>query len=253
MTDISWLLDTPIAHRGYWGKDTDEGAFAAENSLTAYQRAIDHGYNIEIDVHLMRDDVFAVFHDGDLSRVCGVKGKVANLTADQLPNYHLSGTDDVIPTLQQVLELVDGKVGLLIEMKDFTNKNDCCAKLYNVLKDYKGKYAIQSFNVALANGALQWWRKNTVDIPVGILSTVPLNIMLPCWRKSIRPDFHAFDIKKLPTPYVTKQRKNGVKVLTWTVRTQSNYDKARNVADNIIFDTYRPEPGKQVEFSPITD
>lgn len=242
MIDFSWLLDKPIAHRGFWGQGEGDQPFCAENSLTAYQRAIDKGYNIEIDVHLMADDDFAVFHDGTTTRVCGVKAKVASLTKADLPNYHLSNTADTIPTLREVLDLVDGKVGLLIEMKDFTNKNDCCKKLYDYLKDYKGNYAIQSFNITVGGGALGWWRANTTGVPIGILSCRPLDVLLPSWKKAIQPDFFAFDIKGLPVKYIEKQRKEcGVKLLTWTIRTQEAYDKAVNEVkvDNIIFDTYR--------------
>ena len=233
--EFNWLLDKPIAHRGFWG----EGC--AENSLTSYQRAIDKGYNIEIDVHLMADDNFAVFHDGNLKRVCGVKRSTRSLTTPELKNYHLSGTEDTIPSLQEVLDLVDGQVGLLIEMKDFTNRNDACLKLYNILKNYKGKYAIQSFNLAAHGTALRWWRKHSVDVPIGILSTRPLEVLLPGWRKHIAPDFYAFDIKGLPVSYIERQRNvAGAKLLTWTIRSQEAYDKARRVGvDNIIFDTYR--------------
>lgn len=242
MIDMTWLLEKPIAHRGFWGKGEGDQPFCAENSLTAYQRAIDKGYNIEIDVHLMADDDFAVFHDGSLKRVCGVAGKVSALKAADLANYHLSDTADTIPTLRQVLDLVDGQVGLLIEMKDFNNRNDCCKKLYEYLKDYKGKYAIQSFNLSSGGGALGWWRANVQDVPIGILSCRPLHVLLPGWRKVIQPDFYAFDIKGLPVKFIEKERaQNGVKLLSWTVRNQAAYDKAAKVVkvDNIIFDTYR--------------
>lgn len=233
--EFNWLLERPIAHRGFWG----EGC--AENSLTSYQRAIDKGYNIEIDVHLLADDTFAVFHDNDLKRVCGEDIKVRDLTALDLKKYHLSGTEDTIPTLEEVLSLVNGQVALLIEMKDFTNRNDACQKLYNVLKEYKGQYAIQSFNIAAHNTALRWWRKNVKDVPIGILSTRPLDVVLPCWRKTIDPDFYAFDIKGLPVSFIEKQRKlRGVKLLSWTIRDEAQYEKARRIpVDNIIFDTLR--------------
>ena len=240
--NMDWLLAKPIAHRGFWGVGDNGEDFCAENSLTAYRRAVAKGYNIEIDVHLLPDGNFAVFHDGTLKRVCGVDIAVNKLTADQLKNYKLSGTEDTIPTLQEVLEVVNGQVGLLIEMKDFTNKNGCCEKLYAILKEYSGNYAIQSFNITAGSGALGWWRKNTRDVPIGILSTFPLNVALPGWRNSIQPDFYAYDIKWLPNAYIEGQRKKrGVKLLTWTVRSQEAYDKAVNKVkvDNIIFDTYR--------------
>lgn len=242
--DFNWLLDKPIAHRGFWGKGEGDEPYCAENSLTAYRRAVKKGYNIEIDVHLLPDGNFAVFHDSPLNRVCGKSGIVDNLTTEQLKDYRLSGTDDYIPTLQEVLDVVDGQVGLLIEMKNFSNKNGACEKLYEILKNYKGNYAMQSFGGA----AMKWWRQNTKDIPVGILSTFPFNVMLPCWRGSIQPDFYAFDIKFLPDCFIEGQRKKcGVKLLSWTVRSRAAYDKAvdKVKVDNIIFDTFRlDEVGK---------
>lgn len=236
--DFNWLLDKPIAHRGFWGKGEGDEPFCAENSLTAYRRAIAKGYNIEIDVHLLPDDNFAVFHDGSLKRVCGENIATGSLKTEELTNYHLSGTEDTIPTLQQVLDLVDGQVGLLIEMKNFSNANGSCEKLYEILKNYKGNYAIQSFGLS----SMAWWRKNSVNVPVGILSTFPFNIALPFCYKNIKPDFYAFDIKWLPDPFVSSQRKKSdVKLLSWTVRSREAYDKAIGKAkvDNIIFDTFR--------------
>ena len=236
---FDWLLDRPIAHRGFWGKGDNGEPFCAENSLTAYQRAIDHNYNIEIDVHLLPDGNFAVFHDGSLKRVCGAKGKVNQLTTEQLKEYHLSGTEDTIPTLKEVLDLVNGQVGLLIEMKDYSDKGNMCQKLYDALKDYQGNYAIQTFNFA-TKGTLKWWRDNTKDIPLGVLSLKIAACLLPAICKNCKVDFIAYDVNGLPSKFLQKSQQNGIKLLSWTVRSQALHNKARaNNIDNIIFDTYR--------------
>lgn len=235
--DMSWLFNTPIAHRGLWDVDNPE------NSLGAYQKAIDGGYNIEIDVHLLPDGDFAVFHDGNLVRVCGEEIKINALKGNELHEHKLLNkngetTEFYIPTLQEVLDLVNGRVGLLIEMKDFTNSKGACEKLYNYLKNYEGNYAIQSFG----GPALAWWRKNTKDIPIGILSFKGANVMLPCWKHSVNPDFHAFDIKGLPDWYVKRRQKKGIMVLSWTIRTQELFEKCMKVGvDNVIFETIRPK------------
>lgn len=230
--DMNWLLTRPIAHRGLW----DESC--PENSLGSYQNAIDKNFNIEIDVHLLPDGDFAVFHDGDLNRVCGENILVNALNSDQLKDHKLKGTDYYIPTLREVLDLVNGQVGLLIEMKDLSNTKGACQKLIDYLKDYKGNYAIQSFGGA----SMKYWRKHTTDIPLGILSTFPLNLALPFWQRSIKPDFHAYNIQFLPDCFLKRKQKKGVKLLSWTIRTEKLLEKAKKVGvDNIIYEIIRPE------------
>lgn len=230
--DMNWLLNRPVAHRGLW--DTS----CPENSLGSYQNAIDKNFNIEIDVHLLPDGDFAVFHDDDLKRVCGENIKVNTLNRDQLKEHKLKNTEYYIPTLKEVLELVNGQVGLLIEMKDWSNSNGACEKLIEYLKDYKGAYAIQSFG----GSALKYWRKHTTDIPIGILSTPPLNLALPFWQKSIKPDFHSYNIKFLPDCFLKRRQKKGIKLFCWTIRTEKLLEKAKKVgADNIIYEIIRPE------------
>ena len=236
--NFDWLINRPIAHRGFWGEGENGELFCAENSLTAYARAVEKNYNIEIDVHLLPDGNFAVFHDNTLKRVCGEKGKVNALTTEQLKEHHLSGTQDTIPTLREVLDVVDGKVGLLIEMKDYSDKGNMCQKLYDYLKDYKGNYAIQTFNFA-TKGTLKWWRDHTKDIPLGVLSLKIAAGVLPAIVKNCAVDFIAYDVKSFPSKFVAEQRAKGTKVLSWTVRSQQLCDIARANADNIIFDTYR--------------
>ncbi len=230
--DMNWLLTRPIAHRGLWD------CTCPENSLGSYQNAIDKNYNIEIDVHLLPDGDFAVFHDDDLKRMCGEDIRIDALKADQLKNYKLMGTQYYIPTLREVLDLVNGQIGLLIEMKDRNNKNSASEKLIDYIKNYSGNYAIQSFG----KGALEYWRKNTTEIPLGILSTPPLNFALPFWKKSVNPDFHSFNILFLPNIYLRRRQSKGVKLLSWTIRSKKLFNKAKRVGvDNIIFEGIRPD------------
>lgn len=229
--EMKWLLTRPIAHRGLWD-DT-----YPENSLGSYQKAIDNNYNIEIDVHLLADGEFAVFHDDDLKRMCGLEIDIASLKAEQLKEYKLLGTEYYIPTLKEVLDLVNGQIGLLIEMKDRKNKNNASEKLVNYLKDYQGNYAIQSFG----KEALRYWRENTTDIPLGILSTPPLNFALPRWKNILKPDFHSFNILFLPNIYLRMRQRKGVKLLSWTIKSDRLFYKAKRVGvDNIIFEGIRP-------------
>lgn len=233
--DMSWLLNTPIAHRGLWDESNPE------NSLGAYQNAIDAGLNIEIDVHLLPDGDFAVFHDNNLNRVCGENIKINKITADKLKDHKLKNvkgevTDFYIPTLKEVLDLVDGKVGLLIEMKDFDNSKGACEKLAAQLKEYKGNYAMQSFG----GFAMTWWRKHTHDIPVGILTCFPLNLFSPLFQLMSKPDFLSYDIKALAKWFVNYKQKRNCPVLSWTIRTENLLQRAKDVdVNNVIFERIR--------------
>ena len=108
-----WLFNTPIAHRGLWGEEI------IENSIPAYQAAIDNGYPIEIDLYLTLDKVLVCFHDQTLDRMTGTEGLLRDKTLAELKELSLLNSEYKIPTFDQVLNLVDGKVPLLIEIKDY--------------------------------------------------------------------------------------------------------------------------------------
>ena len=99
------------AHRGLHNEARPE------NSMSAFRAALEKGYGIELDVHLMRDGNLAVIHDSLLQRTTGAQGRIEDLTEQELPNYHLEGTSETIPTLKQVLQLFDGKAPMIIELK----------------------------------------------------------------------------------------------------------------------------------------
>ena len=105
------LADFHYAHRGLWNEDRPE------NSLPAFQAAVEHGFGMELDVHITKDDHLVVFHDDTLTRICGDDRRVENLTLAELRQLQLNGTACRIPTLDEVLEIVQGKTPLLIEVK----------------------------------------------------------------------------------------------------------------------------------------
>ena len=109
----SWIVKTPIAHRGYFGEDIPE------NSLAAFKQAIKHKLPIELDVTALADGTPVVFHDEKLARMTGHDGFISNSSLADIANLKLQGTKEKIPTFAEVLELVDGKVPLMIEIKNF--------------------------------------------------------------------------------------------------------------------------------------
>lgn len=235
--ELNWLLATPVAHRGL-----HDDVFP-ENSIPAFRAAIEHGFTIEIDVHLSKDGHLVVFHDDNLKRVCGVDKKVAKCTLAELKSMKLKGTENTIPTFNEFLSLVDGKVGILCEIKGLNPyDNRISAAVCERLRTYTGKIALQSFNY----GAVRYCRRNT-DLPCGQLCTWQnpsatgrshlTDFMGKLWiNKLSKPHFIAYDVRDIEdNPYIVNARKK-LPVITWTVNSAEKLERAEKFADNIIFE-----------------
>ena len=137
------------AHRGLHGKLPGyEDAFP-ENSLAAFARAVEKGFGIELDVRQTADGEIVVFHDDTLDRVAGVEGKVRDMTLSELKEFTLLETEEKIPLFTEVLELVAGKVPLLVEIKDDGFGASTVRKTMKILEGYSGEYITESFNPLL--------------------------------------------------------------------------------------------------------
>ena len=136
--DRSLLCD--YAHRGLHGDSVPE------NSLEAFELACRAGYGIELDLQLSKDGVVMIFHDYTLKRMTGVEGNLSDFTAQELSKLRLAGTDERIPTFKEVLDLVDGRVPMLVELKGSTLDTSLCPKTAELLQEYKGSFCIESFN-----------------------------------------------------------------------------------------------------------
>ncbi len=148
-----------FAHRGLWDAESPE------NSLAAFKKAVDAGFGIEFDIHKTRDGRVVVFHDDTLSRMCGVDGRVEDMTLAELKELRLLGTDQSIPTLEEMLALVDGRVPLLVELKGESTATGLCPVADAILSQYKGDYIIESFNPLL----VRWYKNNRPDVVRGQL------------------------------------------------------------------------------------
>lgn len=164
--DASWLYKKYIAHRGLF--NNEEGII--ENSETAFKKAIEKGFYIETDLHLTKDQRVIVFHDDDFKRLCNVDKKISEMTLVEIKNLSYENSEDKVMELSEFLTLIDGNTGLLLEFKHQNMKNDAvlCEKAMGLLKDYKGKYAIQSFYPNF----LRWFKKHYPNIVRGQLCTV---------------------------------------------------------------------------------
>ncbi len=230
-----WLFFRPIAHRGLWNE------FVVENSITAYERAIAHNYPIEIDLFLTKDGHLVCFHDDNLERMTGVNEFIYNKTLDELKGLSLNNTHEKIPTFDEVLELCEGKTPLLIEIKNQPNKN-VVKRVVSRLKDYKGEFAIQSFNPFYINEV----RKLAPNFVRGVLGSDKTEENLSKIKKFVvknmpfnficKPHFISFCYTGFPL----KNPKN-LPTLAWTITSQETADYIKDKADNIIFENFIPK------------
>lgn len=233
------------AHRGL------HDCAKAENSMSAFAAAKEMGFGIELDVRLSKDGELVVFHDGDLTRVAGKEGRVVDFTAEELSKISLSGTSDGIPTLREVLDLIDGAVPLVIEIKMEVGESGIAEKLLEVLEGYKGDCVVESFNPF----ALKVIRRARPDILRGILSMEYMkeekfkgklifrlhqNLLL---NFISRPDFIAYDHNGYKVRNLRFIRRSfGTPLIAWTVK--SPEEEALAVSrgfDTVIFEGYIPE------------
>lgn len=236
-----WLY----AHRGLHDNTSD----APENSLRAFQKAVDAGFGMEMDVQLSKDKVPVVFHDNTLKRVCGAEGEVKDFTFEELQQFRLCGTDQRIPKFEEVLKLVDGRVPLIVELKIDTTNLALCPIADGLLSTYKGMYCVESFNPL----AVRWYRKNRREIIRGQLSDAfikegeyvgPLYFMLQnlLFNWLGRPDFIAYN-RKYPKILSRLLCRNlfGNMAAAWTVKSREQLEEAKEYFDIYIFDSFLPE------------
>lgn len=221
------LCGAPIAHRGLWRPDGPP-----ENSLAAFEAACAAGYGIELDVRLSDDGEAMVFHDEDLKRMTGARGRMGLLTTAQLGELKLAGTDEPIPTLAQVLACVDGRGLLLIELKTpLGGEGPLEARVAELLDSYNGPAAVIGFNPV----SHAWFVEHRPDILRG------LNLeRLQGAETAIahaKPLFLLPAKTLVPLPVTLGMFRSVV----WTVRSFGDAKAMAGRADNIIFEGFRPQ------------
>ena len=233
------------AHRGLHGNGVPE------NSMAAFRRALESGYGIELDIHMLSDGNLAVIHDASLLRTAGVDVKIESLTTQELTNYHLEGTMETIPTFQQVLDLFAGKAPLIVELKPENGNHDAlAAAACKMLDDYEGLYCMESFDPR----CIRWLMKNRPDIVRGQLAhnsihegkgKVPLilrfimtNLLSNFWNL---PDFVAYRFCDRERHSVRLARKFWkIQGVTWTLLSQDDFDTAVKENWIPIFEGFQP-------------
>ena len=235
------------AHRGYHDKP-----HIPENSMAAFRRAIEHGYGAELDVHLMKDGRLAVIHDASLKRTAGADVLVEDLTAEELKQYRLEGTQEQIPLLEEVLPIFAGKAPLVVELKaERGNADALAAAACRLLDKYRVTYCIESFDPR----CLMWLWANRPDVVRGQLSEnfrrhgdgtnlpgvvrwVLSNLLL---NARTRPDFIAYRFEDRKSLSLRLCRGlYGAQEFSWTIRSKETMDAAERDGALVIFECFDP-------------
>ena len=231
-----------FAHRGLYEKDGS----VPENSLPAFARAVERGYGIELDVQLSRDGEVVVFHDDTLDRVCGKDARVDALDYAELRSLSLCGTEERVPLFSEVLELVNGRVPLIVELKNGPRNKELCRKTLAFLRAYRGPFCVESFNPMI----VAWFRRHAPSVFRGQLSQPPARYPEEGYSKALgfvlgnlllnllaRPHFVAYKIGKKPLAVRFSEALGATRV-AWT----SHDDTAEADFDVVIFEHYLPRP-----------
>ncbi|MEL7149820.1 MAG: glycerophosphodiester phosphodiesterase family protein [Pseudomonadota bacterium] len=241
------FLTHPIAHRGL--HDVSKGV--PENSRAAVQAAIDHGYGIEIDIQCTSDQAAIVFHDDTLDRLTADTGRVSRRTRADLATQRLTGSDETIPDLPEILAMVDGRVPLLVEVKDQDgalgeNVGALEAEIARNLDGYQGAVAVMSFNPHSVS-ALQTLAP---QVPRGLVTD---GFDAAEWDVAearrdelagishfdrVGASFISHNHKRLEAKAVADLKARAVPILCWTIRSIAEEHAARRIADNITFEGY---------------
>lgn len=235
------LFGVHYAHRGLFDNQSD----APENSLNAFAKAVEAGYGIELDVQLSKDKVPVVFHDASLKRMCGIDDKVWNYTLEELQKMHLMGTEQTIPTFAQVLDIIAGKVPIIVEYKMDVPDTKVCELGDSLLRNYNGVYCIESFHPF----AVAWYKKHRPEIVRGQLAMdywkeekykgKALYLLLTNLLMNFlgRPDFIAYKHQDVSQFSRKICKKLGALSVAWTIKSQEDYEKVKNDFDLFIFDS----------------
>jgi glycerophosphoryl diester phosphodiesterase len=240
---IEWLLHKPIAHRGLHSGNRE----CPENSLKAFEQAMQRGFPFELDVHLLADGNVCVFHDPNTKRMTGINRLIKDLSYKDIKQMRLLESDQRIPLLEEVLLLIQGKVPLLIEIKNRGDIGPLESATFKLLSKYSGNYAVVSFNPQ----TLRWFMKNFTEAQRGQLAGGFKDKTVPIFRRMLmknllynsisKPHFIGYDVRYLPNIPVAILRKRGFQIIGWTVRSLEELKRVRPFCSNIVFEGLDPE------------
>jgi glycerophosphoryl diester phosphodiesterase len=241
--NLTWLKEDQIAHRGLHTKDLS----VPENTISAFRLAIEKGYSIEFDINILKDGQVVVFHDHDLKRCFGIDKSLEQLSYGDIKDLSYKSGDH-IPLLSEVLDFVDGKTNLLIELKPQGDVVKLCEAFLKIIDDYKGTYAVFSFHPSV----VYYLKKHRPNIIRGQISeffkdnqdlskTMKYLMKRLAFNRFTKPDFVSYGIYDMPNKYLDKYKKRGLTIISYAARTQEDFDFVKAHYDNVVFEYFIPK------------
>jgi len=239
--DLTPIKNLYISHRGL--HNISKGI--PENSILAFTESLKHLRDIELDIHLLKDGEIVVFHDDNIKRMTGVDKYLYDCTYDEIKNYKLLGSDETIPLLKDVLELVRGRVLLDIEFKYELPAGFLEAEACKLLDEYKGRFIVSSFNPF----SIRWFKKNRPKYIRGLLVSDFKNEKMFFLKRIAmknmmfnflcKPDFIGYDIKIITESIANKIKSKKRPLFLWTVDSHEQFAKANELGDSFIYENIK--------------
>lgn len=232
------------AHRGLHTQDLS----CPENTLAAFEAAVNAGYGMELDVQLSQDDQVVVFHDDTLDRITAATGRVDAYPYETLKTFAIHETAHTMPLFSEVLALVAGRTPMIVELKSGKNADELCKKTLELLRGYDGAFCVESFDPTI----VAWFRRNAPDLCRGQLANnygdykgapAPLRFVLSrCLGNVIaRPHFIAWGNGK-KNILVKLSEALGAAKIYWTARPNNDTAALQAEYDGVIFEFSAPNP-----------
>ena len=235
---MNWMELYPfIAHRGLHSSNV------AENSMASFELAIKRGYAIELDIQFLRNGEPIVFHDNNLFRMTGEDCEIKDINPQFLRFLRYRDGQKIL-TMGEVLAFVDSRVPLLIEIKNDTYTKSAMSNVINLLKSYRGKFSLQSFNPQV----LRHIKSKAPHFSIGQLTTVWNKTDLNFWQRNFlrhaefynELDFISVDQNKLGKKEIFLSKQKKIPLLSWTIRSQQELRKVRSKCSGFIFEGFLP-------------
>ena len=224
-----------IAHRGLHTN------LIPENSLLSFSKALEYNYAIEFDLTITKDEKVVVFHDDNLLRLCNVDKDIEDVTYSYLKELNLNNSNEKIPLFKEVLDLLNGKITLIIEIKKHKSIGVLEKNIVKLLNNYYGEYFICSFEKKI----LTWFKNNNPHLKIGLIFESSPNkfekynkaLFLYKYYKT-KPDFISLDYRLLDSSIYEFCKKNSLELITWTIKNKEDYENIEKKVDGIIFEKF---------------
>lgn len=239
------IIKYRYAHRGLFSHENG----VPENSLKAFEKAIENGNGFELDVHLTEDKKLVVIHDSSMKRTAGVDINVSEVTYEEISAHGLEGTDEKVPLFDDVLKLNGGKVPMIIELKSDGNAKELVTKVAETLENYSGIYCVESF----APDVVYALKKLAPDMMRGQLAcdirrenkkfSIVANFILKNLVTNFltKPDFiaYCYDDREEFTFTLCRKLYKPTEI-SWTLKDAETLKKAEEAGACVIFDSFVP-------------